>query len=55
MKRFILFSQKTIFLSVIAVSFMHLSVLSQKIHFRESIIVPAAQGSVKIGVNKDSS
>jgi hypothetical protein len=53
MKHIISFAKKAISLLVIATCFIHASASSQKVHFQESKVVPAAQGMVEISVNKD--
>ena len=47
------FSMKAIVLGVIALAFVQLSAEAQKVHFKTSSIVPAAEGTVKVSTNKD--
>ncbi len=44
---------KEIFLGVIALAVVQLSAQAQKVHFKTSSIVPAAEGTVKVSTNKD--
>jgi hypothetical protein len=53
MKHSIYFSLKTFFLSVIALTLTQLSAQAQKVHFKASTVVPAAQGTVKVSTDKE--
>jgi hypothetical protein len=53
MKHSIYFSLKTFFLGVIALTFVQVIARAQKVHFKTSTVVPAAQGTVKVSTNKD--
>jgi hypothetical protein len=53
MKQSIYFSVKAFFLGFIALTLTQLSAQAQKVHFKASAVVPAAQGTVKVSTNKD--
>jgi len=53
MKHSIYFSVKTFILGIIALTFTQVSADAQKVHFKTSTVVPAAQGTVKVSKNKD--
>jgi hypothetical protein len=52
MKQSISFSKKMILLLVIATCFIYSTASSQKMHFQQSNVVPAAQGTVHVSTNK---
>ncbi len=53
MKHAIYFSVKTFMVGIIALTFIHPSVMAQKVHFKTATVVPAAQGTVKVSNDKD--
>lgn len=53
MKHSIYFSLKTLFLGIIAMTFIQVRGSAQEVHFKASTVVPAAEGSVKVSANKD--
>jgi len=53
MKHSIYFSLKAFFLGIVVLTFLRSGAQAQKVYFKASTVVPAAEGTVKVSTNKD--